>query len=101
MRSLAGWLRWWGAPLVGIAASLLPVIAITLLSPTWYIAAPLEEVSRIAPSLAQLIGEVGTVLSQGLVLQLLIAMVILGAIGAGMVALSFLVAPLRRWIAQG
>ena len=101
VRSPIGWLRWWGAPLLGVALCLLPVTALTLLSPTWYVSALLAELAQSLPALAQLAADVVEVLSQGLALQLAIAVIILGAVGAGMLALSFLAPPLYRWLTQG
>ena len=101
VRSFAGLLRWWGAPLLAVALCLLPVIALTLLWPTWYIWAPLEELALVAPSLAQLLADVAGVLSQGLVLQLVVPMILLGGAGVGMLALSFLAPLAQRWVAQG
>lgn len=101
VRSFTGWLRWWGAPLLGVALALIPVAALTLFWPTWYIASPLQEIQTAAPSLATLIGDVATELSRGLALQLAVAILLLGMAGGGMLILSLLVAPLRRWVAQG
>lgn len=101
VRSPVGLLRWWGAPLLGAAACLLPAIALTLLAPTWFLDAALRELAQGAPLLAQLIGDVTGHLSRGFVLQLGLAALILSAVGAGMLALSFLAPPVQRWINQG
>lgn len=101
VRSFPGWLRWWGAPLLGVAVCLLPIAAITLLWPAWYIAAPLTELARIAPALALLLTDLFGVLSQGLVFYLAIAILIFGAIGLGMLALSFIAPAAYRWVNQG
>lgn len=100
VRSFTGWLRWWGGPLLGAALCLLPVTALTVLSPAWYVSALIGELRLSLPALAEVAADVVEVLSQGLVLQLVIAMVILSAAGAGMVALSFVGPPVYRWFAQ-
>ncbi len=101
VRSIPGWLRWWGAPLLGVAIGLLPVAAVTLVWPTWYIAAPLAELGQVAPALAQLLTDVAGALSDGLVLTLAIAMLIFGIVGLGMLALSFIAPAVYRWVNQG
>lgn len=101
VRSLSGWLRWWGAPLLGVSFALLPAIALTALFPAWYVAAPLQELATMAPAFSLLLADVAGVLSRGLVLQLLIAAFLLGVIGGGMVVLSFVAPWLQRWVAQG
>lgn len=101
VRSIPGWLRWWGAPLLGVAIGLLPVAAVTLVWPTWYIAAPLAELGQVAPALAQLLADVAGALSEGLVVTLAIAMLIFGIVGLGMLALSFIAPAVYRWLNQG
>lgn len=101
VRSLVGWLRWWGAPLLGAALGLVPAIAITIVSPTWYLGAFLTDLAPAAPGVAQLMGDVARSLSRGFVLQLVVAAVVLGATGAGMLALSFIVPFVQRWMNQG
>lgn len=101
VRSFSDWLRWWGAPLLSVATVLLPIAAITLIWPSWYMAAPLAELAQGAPALAQLLTDVAGVLSQGLVLILAIAMLLFGAVGFGMLALSFIAPALYRWVNQG
>ncbi len=101
VRSLSGLLRWWGAPLAGVGLTLLPVIALTALWPTWYVAAPMQHLSAGAPSLAGLLADVAAVLGRGLALQLgLIAFVFL-LLGVGMLALSYIAPWLQRWLNQG
>lgn len=101
IRSFQNLLRWWGAPLLAISLGLLPIIALTGLWPTWYIAAPLQELSSNAPSLATLIGDVATLLSRGAVVQLLVVAVLAGIVGLAMVGASFLMPAAQRWMAQG
>lgn len=101
VRSFTGWLRWWGAPLLGVAAFLLPVAAITLIWPTWYVAAPLAELAQVAPALTQLLTDVVRTLSQDLVLYLVVAMLIFGVVGVSMLALSFVAPSAYRWVTQG
>lgn len=101
VRSFSSWLRWWGAPLVGVALCLLPLVALTMFWPTWYVAAPLEELATTAPALSLLLSDVAAVLSRGLVLQLVVVSALFGIAGAGMVALSFIAPAVQRWVAQG
>lgn len=101
VRSFPGWMRWWGAPLLGIAICLFPVAAVTLIWPTWYMAAPLAELGQVAPALTQLLTDVTGVLSEGLMLTLAIAMLLFGAAGLGMLALSFIAPAVYRWMSQG
>lgn len=101
VRSAVGWLRWWGAPLLGAALSLLPLIALMLFSPTWYLDATLSAMAQNAPALAQLTGDVAGMLSRGFVLQLGVAAALLGAVGGGMVALSLVLPLAQRWMRQG
>ena len=101
VRSLAGWLRWWGAPLLGAGVILAPLIALTFLSPVWFVSAGLGELAHSAPQLAQLIGDVTGHLSRVYVLQLSAAALLLGITGTGMLALSLLAPSVQRWIRQG
>lgn len=101
VRSFVGWLRWWGAPLLGAAVSMLPLIALTFFSPTWYLDAALSTMAQNVPSLAQLVGDVAERLSQGFVLQLGVVAAFLGAVGGGMLALSLLAPLVQHWMHQG
>lgn len=91
VRSLRGWFRWWGVPLLGVSFCLLPLAALTWLAPTWYVSAPLGDLRAAAPALGQLLADVFALLGRRLALELGVATLILGAAGLGLLLLSFLV----------